>query len=103
MGEIAIDITDELAARQALVASDHRFAAFLNHVPVRAAIYDVEDRLVWIGQESARFWGCSPEEMIDQRWAEAPVPMLLALIGPAHEHLVPCEGLLPDCVGVGWG
>jgi PAS domain S-box-containing protein len=60
---VSAEIERARAAEQALVASEQRFAAFMEHVPAAAWIKDAEGRYVFANPEAVRAFGIGREDL----------------------------------------
>ena len=60
---ISTEIERARAAEEALVASEERFAAFMEHVPAAAWIKDAEGRYVFANPEAVRAFGIGREDL----------------------------------------
>ncbi len=70
------DITDEVAAREALAASEARFAHFLDRIPVQAMLTDADGRYLWANEQVRRWYGIDPASLVGSTvrdWQPEPV------------------------------
>lgn len=58
------DITEEVASREALAASEARFANFLDRIPVQAMLTDSAGRYVWANEQVRRWYGIDPRSLV---------------------------------------
>ncbi len=61
---VIADITDEVSAREALAASEARFANFLDRIPVQAMLTDASGRYLWANEQVRRWYGIDPASLV---------------------------------------
>lgn len=65
LGAVYLDVTDEVEQRQARERAEQRFASFMHHAPIMAAVRDSTGRYVWANRLYAGDFGFDdPEDIV---------------------------------------
>ena len=61
-----IDVTDEVAARAELEASERRYSALVEQTPVTTYLTDADGRMIYISSQVERLLGIPPQQYLRQ-------------------------------------
>jgi PAS domain S-box-containing protein len=79
------DVTEQVEAQEALLASEQRFVRFMQHLPGLAWIKDAEGRYIYANEAAMRAFGRRPEELFG-RTDEALFPPETAALFRDNDH-----------------
>ena len=75
-------------SQQALEVSEKRFRAFMQHMPVRAALFDVQGRYEFVNESWERAAGRTAEEVVGRTYEEVLPPERAAGFAPFHRQVI---------------
>lgn len=75
-------------SQQALAASEQRLRAFMQHLPARAAVLDLQGRYEFVNESWERAAGWTAEEVLGRSYEEVLPPERAADFAPFHRRVV---------------